>query len=714
MTKIFLAIRIDGAREVQAAKLLVTRGVGVSNQSNPMWFPWMGALAIGLALTVASCGSSSSSNNSGNDGATYETAPCPADQAATLAKFNATCGVLTVPENRSVATGAKIQLPVAMIPPVSKSPAPDPVVYMAGGPGANALSDAPYIVAAGMNQNRTVIVMDQRGNTDTKPERTCPETGEIDEFNIEAIGLPYDAASTGVLHVAATTACHDRLAAAGIDLSAFNTTENASDFADLRRVLKIPQWNVYGLSYGTDLALSYLRDHPEGIRSFIIDSVLPPSVATPGWLWTNANEGINNIFRACAAQSACAGQYGDLAGAFGKLVQQLEANPLTTTGQYDPTVPPVTVVLDGGALVNWLASVPQALVPISAIPSAISDLAAGDATQIANSRSVATNPGGIGQYGYGLFYGVFCSELVPFSPQSQILAQGLLAFPTFAASVLSQAPQAPFLYEDCAVWNVPPASPSVRQVTISSIPALVMAGSFDGKTSPQSAFYAASTLSNSTTVVIPGGGHGALYLVNMAAGSPAIPCSQGVFASFLANPSSPNVGCVGDLTPPPFDIVLPRNSIVPLTTVNQFFPEPVRELTTGANSTSVANPKATRSVIYIDSVGMKKVTVTLDQYDSTSSAAAAYRQAYKASLAVPGFLPIAIPTIGQQSFAGSVTMGAETHVGLGALDGDLIVGATITFYSPTAGNVANLVALAQAEDTLAKQMVGAGVKIAGP
>ena len=128
--------------------------------------------------------------------------------------------------------------------------------------------------------------------------------------------------------MAATKACHDRLVAEGVDLSAFNTSENSADFADLRKALKIEQWNVYGLSYGTDLALSLMRDHPVGIRSVIIDAVLPPSVVSLGWTWTNANEAINNVFRACADQPACAAKYGDLSAQFAAEVQKLEANPL--------------------------------------------------------------------------------------------------------------------------------------------------------------------------------------------------------------------------------------------------------------------------------------------------------------------------------------------------------------------------------------------------
>ena len=39
-------------------------------------------------------------------------------------------------------------------------------------------------------------------------------------------------------------------------------------------------------------------------------------------------------------------------------------------------------------------------------------------------------------------------------------------------------------------------------------------------------------------------------------------------------------------------------------------------------------------------------------------------------------------------------MGAETHVGLGALVGKLIVGVTLAGYDPTPDNVAKLVAVA--------------------
>ena len=91
--------------------------------------------------------------------------------------------------------------------------------------------DAAFLVPAGLNQKRDLIIMGQRGTLDSEPELTCPE---IDRFNAQAVGLFYDSPLTEALHVAATKACHDRLAGEGIiDLSAYNTAENERDFEDI-------------------------------------------------------------------------------------------------------------------------------------------------------------------------------------------------------------------------------------------------------------------------------------------------------------------------------------------------------------------------------------------------------------------------------------------------------------------------------------------------
>ena len=55
---------------------------------------------------------------------------------------------------------------------------------------------------------------------------------------------------------------------------------------------------------------------------------------------------------------------------------------------------------------------------------------------------------------------------------------------------------------------------------------------------------------------------------------------------------------------------LPRNVIVPLSEVSRFFPDIIREASTGPDLTATGNPKATRMVIYESGDGAKKVTIT--------------------------------------------------------------------------------------------------------
>jgi hypothetical protein len=151
---------------------------------------------------------------------------------------------------------------------------------------------------------------------------------------------------------------------------------------------------------------------------------------------------------------------------------------------------------------------------------------------------------------------------------------------------------------------------------------------------------------------------------------------------------------------------LPRNVVVPLSVVSRFFPDITRETSTGRNSTATGHPKATRMVIYETGNGSKKVTITVDQYGSPSDASSAYQQAVQKSQSVSGFKQVTLPTVGQQTFAGTVTMGAETHIGLGALDDNLIVGATLAGYDATPDNTDKLVAVARMQGAAAKIAVG--------
>ncbi|MGW5639397.1 alpha/beta fold hydrolase, partial [Streptomyces sp. NPDC003832] len=359
-------------------------------------------------------------------------------------------------------------------------------------------------------------VEDDPGTLHSQPSLACPE---IDRFNATAVGLPYDAPSTGRGLVRAAKACRDRLTDDGIDLAAYNTIENAADFAALRKALGIRKWNVYGYSYGTDLGLTYLRRHPEGIRSLAIDSVVPPQTVSLPWAWDSAQEGINAIFAACEAQPACAARYPDLSRTLTRQVRRLEANPLRLTVPPPGGGTPVDVVLDGGTLVNLLVANGR-LVPPADVPAALYELAAGNPERLAQAQAAGATPA-VGEFAHGLTHSVACAEWAPGFSKRDVLAAGRRAFPGWPDSVLVHAPQLPFEHDLCRAWNVPDRTPVQRVATHSEVPALIVTGTFDAKTGASWGPFAGRTLPRSTAVVAlrPGGPGGRTPRLSAHAGT---------------------------------------------------------------------------------------------------------------------------------------------------------------------------------------------------
>lgn len=270
--------------------------------------------------------------------ASFAAAPCPnpvvPGVAATDLGTDFTCGFLTVPENRSTPDGRTIRLAVARSKAASATPQPDPIVFLSGGPGSSALTQASTMAGLGINADRDVIFVEQRGNLKSEPNLVCPE---IDEFSATAVTKDLADPATREQSKVATTACRERIAGTGVDLASYNSAENASDIAELRVAMGIAEWNLYGVSYGTDLSLTILRDHPAGIRSVVLDSVAPPNVNFFTEFWPAAAAGYRAMFDACAAQPACAAAYPNLADEFATTVNRLTTTPITVPVKHAAT-----------------------------------------------------------------------------------------------------------------------------------------------------------------------------------------------------------------------------------------------------------------------------------------------------------------------------------------------------------------------------------------
>ena len=500
--------------------------------------------ALALTGCTATVASDSPSTQSVSDGrASYASAPCPHPNVPGVPQLDLgadfSCGYLTVPENRSRPDGRTIRLAVARVKAVSSTPAADPIVYLQGGPGVSALSVAAFLAGKGINANRDVIFVDQRG-TYHSALLACPE---VDAFLATEATEHFSDPTTGEQSNAATTACHDRLARTGVDLASYATTENASDIADLRVALGIDSWNLYGVSYGSTLAQAVLRDHPAGIRSVVLDSVTAPQISLISEFWPGAATSYRAIFDACAAQPACRAAYPDLAEEFTATVNRLTATPITVPVP-DGSGRMVSVNIDGYQLANLVVLASLATPTYAAVPSMIHQMAHGDGTAAATMLlQLFVPPSGL--MGYGLFWGVFCREWVSQTSPDQVLARAKAALPGFPDAVLTFPPQLPRAFDDCAIWNVRTAPPATGAGVVSDVPVPLMAGTFDAVTPVAWMATVAAGLKNSQTVPIPGVGHDVLKF-----GSE---CPVSVLNAFLAAPTERvDRTCVNSMKLPTF------------------------------------------------------------------------------------------------------------------------------------------------------------------
>jgi pimeloyl-ACP methyl ester carboxylesterase len=474
--------------------------------------------------------------------ATYAEAPCPVPNIPDVPELDlgadVVCGFLTVPENRAEPDGRKIKIAVARLEATSPDPGRAPMVYLNGGPGSSGIAIAEELRDKGINRDRDVIFVSQRGTLHADPLLTCAES---DHVVAESRGLSMLAPSTAQRSLDAVRACHDRLASKGYDLSAYNTVENAADMADLRIAMAIDSWHVYGVSYGTDLALQLMRDHPEGISSVVLDSVVPPQNNLLTHLWGSAAGGFKAAFDACVAQPRCAGAYPDLENEFTTTVQRLAKNPMTVDVPASVDLPAQRVVLDGYKFANLVVLKSMDSNSFAALPQMIHATAVGDGR--AAGVEVRNSVPSVDLMSYGLRYGVLCREAAPFTTPDAIAADAQKALPRFPAEVLAIQPQFGRMMDDCRVWNVGRADPNVNQPVQSDIPVLLLAGTFDAITQPSQADDAAATLRNGRVVRFPGIGHD-VYMES--------DCGRAIVADFLSRPDSYDAGCVDTMRIPDF------------------------------------------------------------------------------------------------------------------------------------------------------------------
>ena len=490
----------------------------------------MKILKIGIALVVVVLAVACSDFRRLNSDASYEKTSCPQPNIAGFPSLDfpavAVCGYLSVLEDRSKPEGRRIRILVTRLPAVSATPKPDPIVYLSGGPGGAGSFEVAFMARHGLNAEREVIFVDQRGTHQARPLLACPE---YEQHIFNAISLPFAADSTAAIGAAAVKACRGRLTATGADIAAYNSTENAADIAELRKALGIESWNVYGVSYGSKLALIVLRDHPRGIRSVVLDSVSPPRNNIVETWWSAPASSFKAIFAACATQRTCAAAYPTLEADFTATVNRLDTTPAITQ-LTEPSGSPVTINIDGFTFVYTLIMASERG-DVADIPKMMADMARGDAASVAAAYLAYRGPPElIGLGGMALAFTVFCAEHANLTTDAAMLAKAKSVLPGFPERVLRVQPKQGRLFTECPFWNVAKAGPAVGAPTVSSVPVLILEGSFDAATAPEWVELITPDLKNSQVVRFPFTGHSVLGKSQ---------CAPAIMTAFLDNPTKP-------------------------------------------------------------------------------------------------------------------------------------------------------------------------------
>ena len=448
---------------------------------------------------------------------------CPFDipDAATV-----DCAVLTVPERHANPNGATLQLAVAVLRAGNGNAKPDPVLYLEGGPGGSALTGLDAWVGIPLTADRDFILFDQRGTGYSEPGLFC-ERYEYD-FDVDAADSP-----------TYYKACAQFLEADGIDLSAYNSAESAADVAMLVRALGYQQVNLYGISYGTRIALTVMRDHAEVVRAVVLDSPYPPQVQGFEQQAPNGWSAMHALFEACAADFECDDAIPDLERRFGDFVQMTEIDPIFYDfgdGEYD---------YYGTDFIDMLFELMYDTAAIPYIPAALNELINGDPQAFADlhygdyeddDESLTEEDVLSVDDSDGVFNSVHCTEEIPFNDLSVAEAQADPIPDAFQEGLyLSVEDQ----FAVCAAWDVEALGAIETQPVVSDVPTLVLVGQFDPITPPIWGEASVSTLSRGTLVVMPGAGHSVIDSGD---------CGAALGVAFLDNPTQTlDSSCVADV-----------------------------------------------------------------------------------------------------------------------------------------------------------------------
>lgn len=424
----------------------------------------------------------------------------------------ARCGTLAVPEDHTASLGREIDLHVIVVPAISRNPQPDPLVLLAGGPGQAATEAFPPLLFAfeQINQDRDLVLVDQRGTGKSNPLRCFdPEDDRV----LDEAAL-----------IAELKTCPDRLAA---NLTKYHTEIAMQDLDAVRAALGYERLNLYGASYGTRAALTYLRMYPERVRTVILDAVVDADFRLFQEAGRDGQRALEAMLARCEAEADCQAAFPALRAEFEAVLARLDAAPAEVTFPDPVTGRPRALTLTRAMFTNILFGALYAPEFVALLPLGVHEAYATEnyAPLLAQAFQLDS-----GLY-EGMLYAVACTEDAP-----------LLEAAPAEGTVFGD--RTTVLREVCAAWPKGAVSADFRTPVRSDTPTLLLSGEWDPITPPVYAEAVAESLPNSLHVIAPGMGHGILIRG----------CIDRLAREFIAAGAVTGLdpACAAKIAPPPF------------------------------------------------------------------------------------------------------------------------------------------------------------------
>ena len=330
-----------------------------------------------------------------------------------------------------------------------------------------------------------------------------------------------------VRSTAAAARCAARL---GARRAFYTTPDSVEDIEAIRAALRVERLTLFGISYGTQLALEYARAHPEAVERLVLDSVVDPDDTDPFGL-AGFRAMPHTLEALCPAD--CRGVSADPARDLARLTAALRAEPLRGP-VYDAAGRGRTRTLTPTSIADLLYDADYAPQLRAAVPAAVrAALDHADPAPLLRLQELASplaQPEPASAFSAGR-YATVCEETpLPWDAATPPAERAAVA--RARAEALDPDAFAPFdaavafadEVELCLRWPAPfrpaPAAPGPYP----DVPALLLQGEEDLRTPPSASAAVAARLPQAQRVVVPGVGH-AVVAADFSGLRPAPPLS---------------------------------------------------------------------------------------------------------------------------------------------------------------------------------------------